>query len=142
VRVLLNHPHATLTELRRVLAGSCHGLHPLSEWALRETRYDSKRANSTRSVSVTAMAAATAMFRVANSVASVNRSDRDAPVTPATKPPRNDVTTNVAAYGTVRARPLTKPTGSRATINAISVHSRQHRRPSDSAANDRRAPVG
>ena len=67
------------------------------------------------------MAAATAMFRVANSVASVNRSDRDAPVTPPTNPPRNDVTTNVAAYGTVPARPLTKPTGSLATINAISA---------------------
>src|SRR5262249_37327269 len=39
--VVEDHPDCALTQLRGVLAGSSHGLHPLSEWALRQTRYDS-----------------------------------------------------------------------------------------------------
>src|SRR5262245_59185731 len=39
-----DHPDCALTQLRGVLAGSSHGLHPLSEWALRQTRYDSVHA--------------------------------------------------------------------------------------------------
>jgi hypothetical protein len=62
------------------------------------------------------------MFRVANSVANVNRSDHDAPVTePTNQPARNDVATNVAANGTVPLKPFTKPTGSLATINTINA---------------------
>ena len=41
VRMFLNEPDRAFTQLRGVLAGSCHGLHPLSEWALRQTRYGS-----------------------------------------------------------------------------------------------------
>ena len=67
------------------------------------------KANSTRPASVSAMAAATAMFRVANSVASVNRSGGDAPVAaPINQPARNDAATNVAASGTLSRRPCTK----------------------------------
>src|SRR5215510_4247980 len=39
--VVEDHPDCTLTQLRGVLTGASHGLHPLSEWALRQTRYDS-----------------------------------------------------------------------------------------------------
>jgi hypothetical protein len=42
VRMFLNESDRALTQLRGVLAGSCHGLHPLSEWALRQTRYGSQ----------------------------------------------------------------------------------------------------
>ena len=66
------------------------------------------------------MAVATAMFRVANSVASVNTSDDDAPLTaPINQPARNDAATKVAASGTVSRRPRTKTAGSLATINRI-----------------------
>src|SRR5262245_5424245 len=41
--VVEDHPDCTLTQLRGVLTGASHGLHPLSEWALRQTRYDSHR---------------------------------------------------------------------------------------------------
>src|SRR5215475_7113546 len=41
--VVEDHPDCTLTQLRGVLTGASHGLHPLSEWALRQTRYDSTR---------------------------------------------------------------------------------------------------
>src|SRR5215510_12585872 len=40
--VVEDHPDCTLTQLRGVLTGASHGLHPLSEWALRQTRYDSR----------------------------------------------------------------------------------------------------
>jgi len=36
-----DHSDCALTQLLGVLAGSWHGLHPLSEWALRRTQYDS-----------------------------------------------------------------------------------------------------
>jgi hypothetical protein len=37
------YTHEPLANFRRILAGSSHGSHPLSEWALRPTRYDSVR---------------------------------------------------------------------------------------------------
>ena len=40
-RVLEDHPDGAFTYLRGMLAGSSHGPHPLSEWALRQTRYGS-----------------------------------------------------------------------------------------------------
>jgi hypothetical protein len=43
--VLLHQPHEALAYLRGVLAGSCHGVHPLNEWALRQSRRGSRRAN-------------------------------------------------------------------------------------------------
>jgi hypothetical protein len=55
-----------------------------------------KDANSTRPATVTAMAAATAMFRVANSVASVNRSDGDASLAVPINQPARNAATNVA----------------------------------------------
>src|SRR5439155_12879366 len=45
-RVVEDHPHRPLTQLWRVLASSSHGLHPPSEWALRQSRYDSQRSPS------------------------------------------------------------------------------------------------
>src|SRR5436853_7728278 len=41
--VLLHHANRALTQLRGILGWSCHGLHPLSEWALRGSRYGSVR---------------------------------------------------------------------------------------------------
>src|SRR5262245_10462040 len=38
-----DHPDGSFTDLRRMLTGSSHGSHPLSEWALGPTRYGSKR---------------------------------------------------------------------------------------------------
>ncbi len=35
--VVEHHPDRAFTLLRGIVAGSGHGLHPLSEWALRET---------------------------------------------------------------------------------------------------------
>src|SRR5439155_13073241 len=43
--VLADHPHGALAYFGRVLTRSCHGLHPLNEWALRQTRYDSVAEN-------------------------------------------------------------------------------------------------
>ena len=40
--VLQDHPDGALTQLRGILARSSHGPHPLTEWALRQTRYGSK----------------------------------------------------------------------------------------------------
>jgi hypothetical protein len=37
-RMLEDHPNRAFTKFWGVLAGSCHGLHPLSERALRQTR--------------------------------------------------------------------------------------------------------
>ena len=41
--LLEHHPDRAFTDLRGILTGSSHGLHPLSERALRLTRYDSLR---------------------------------------------------------------------------------------------------
>src|SRR5438270_381178 len=41
--VLADHPDRALTYFGRVSTRSCHGLHPLNEWALRQSRYDSPR---------------------------------------------------------------------------------------------------
>src|SRR5262249_55223554 len=42
-RVLEDHPHRPLPQLWRVLASSSHGPHPPSEWALRQSRYGSRK---------------------------------------------------------------------------------------------------
>src|SRR4029453_15544846 len=36
-----DHPDCALTQLGGIFAGSCHRVHPLSKWTLRETRCDS-----------------------------------------------------------------------------------------------------
>src|SRR5437773_478282 len=41
--VLSDHPDRALSDLGGISTRSCHRLHPLNEWALRQTRYDSLR---------------------------------------------------------------------------------------------------
>ena len=39
--VFSDHPHRALSYLGGISTRSCHRLHPLNEWALRQSRYDS-----------------------------------------------------------------------------------------------------
>src|SRR5262245_66642792 len=58
--VVEDHPDCTLTQLRGVLTGASHGLHPLSEWARSEERRVVKECSYRRCYSLCMFREATA----------------------------------------------------------------------------------